>query len=177
MKLLISFLTIYLIFSCASKNVDANKNKLSLVGNTIVSPNEIILSDLQDSIKLKINLGFNDLYLTSEITPKTEKNAAMTELNTTGCDTWNLQSSDLEFILEGMKMVEAHEWYAQCYQYPCWYQGQAANLNEEYTIEVNAAGYVLLHSDRITLYFIQKEPSSLFLTPCNCCEVELDETN
>jgi len=92
------------------------------------------------------------------------------EIQSSGCESWEFKESSLQGLLKKMKKVEPVEWNSLCYDFPCYYEGKVKNEEREYTITINAASFVKLYNDDETIIFIETEATSLFLTPCNCCE-------
>jgi len=116
-----------------------------------------------------MEIGYDNLKLISELEKKT-KSVSDKEMTNTGCKDWIFDKENLKEILTYFKKVEAVEWNAICYNYPCYYEGKVSNGEKEYTIIINAASYIQLVNEEESLYFVQTDESKIFLIPCNCCE-------
>lgn len=117
-----------------------------------------------------IPLGYLGLKINKELRRGFKQGADPEEFSEIGCDSWELPLSSMRNILRDMRRVEGEEWYALCYNYPCWYKGRASNGKLEYDFYVNAASYIILSNEDETLHFILEKPSEIFLTACDCCE-------
>ena len=76
----------------------------------------------------------------------------------------------LEGVISNMRLVDATEWYARCYQYPCYYSGEVSNGTEAYSMVVSPGSYITLSNELESIHFIQENISELFINPCDCCE-------
>lgn len=119
-----------------------------------------------------IPIGYQDLEIKAELIKGLDEKLVLEELQKTGCESWEISLISLKNILKKMRKVEATEWYAVCYNYPCWYESKVSNDKVEYDFHVNAASYITLSNENETLHFILEEPSEIFLTACDCCEYE-----
>lgn len=111
-----------------------------------------------------IYLGYKKLTFSSKLIKVIGKNDPVDCLN------WNMNIQDMSNILENMDKVSFEEWYRVCYQYECAYKSTASNNKENYSVEINSAGFVKLHNEKRTIYFVQRKKSDIFLQLCDCCE-------
>lgn len=86
------------------------------------------------------------------------------------CISWDFPDSAAQDLLAKMEKVNSTEWYATCYQFPCYYTGKVSNGKSKYDISIHSGSYVILNNEKETLHFILREESPIFLGPCDCCE-------
>ena len=132
----------------------------------------VIASVSRDSIVTgeDIYIGYLDFKLIGDISKKVEKESSQAELKSIGCSTWVLKKEDLKDILLKMRRVDAVEWNAICYTFPCWYTGKVSNGEKEFVITINSASHIILSNNNESIYFVNDKKNNLFLCPCNCCE-------
>ncbi len=119
-----------------------------------------------------ISIGYRYFIL---ISPLTKVNRIQEEREErqkffTECNDWHLDKESTTNIIEGMEKVEGSLAWRLCSYYPCWYNGTVSNGKKSYEITIYAHSAVTLTNDEETLFFIPKEESDLFLSPCDCCE-------
>lgn len=117
-----------------------------------------------------VRIGFKDLILKGKIRKTTVSSSGAVDAITDACENWKLVENDLEGLILKMRQVEPVEWNALCYTYPCYYIGEVENEYDKYTIEINAASFVVLRNSEEEYRFILEEDLQVFLTPCDCCE-------
>lgn len=89
------------------------------------------------------------------------------------CSRWALNEGEIELAFSSMEEVSSAEWGAMCYTLPCGYQGYASLHGENYKMQVNAGGHIVLINEskkRQVRYYITKKHSPFFLSSCDCCE-------
>ena len=156
MKYFLGFIAVCLIIVLTITCLSSNKSK-----------EEVVENKSKSITNQKVSIGYLNLVITDELIRrfKTRKDG-----NKMGCDDWELTTIDLKNILKNMTKVESTEWYAKCYNLPCWYETTVSNGKVKYEMVISAGSYISLSNKKETLLFIMDNKSKLFLEPCDCCE-------
>lgn len=159
--MMMSLCKYFFIFILALGCKNLQTNNLNSVEQTL---------SVKESTAFDVQIGYRNLYLTSPIEKKIDSQKTVNEDIWLNCKGWTLTSESIRNLLYDMRIVEATEWYALCYQYPVWYEGIVKNDHSEFRIIINAASFVILTNNDETLHFILERESKLFLAACDCCE-------
>jgi len=143
------------LFSCAFGHHDNKKSSEGLIVQS------------QD-----IYLGYYDFKLIGELSRvnKIKEERAERQKFFVECNGWYIEDKDVNQLLKEMEQVDATLAHMLCYYYPCWYTGVISNGEKKYNITIYAHSVVTLSDEDETIFFIQKEKTSLFIVPCDCCE-------
>ncbi len=118
----------------------------------------------------EILIGYKDFKLIDSLNKVSKTNANYDTELVEDCKNWSFSEKSLSNLLKKMRQVEGTEWYALCYDYPCFYEGIVSNGKTEYRITISSASFVNLSNDNEILIFILEEQSDIFLAVCDCCE-------
>lgn len=151
------FIIIFSFFSIGCSNSGKKTNSLEVESPPVSQTQEIFI-------------GYLDLKLNGTLKKEFKSESNNGNDIIVECERWTLGDTSISNILKGMRKVDATEWYALCYNYPCWYEGNVSNGNVKYQMTINAASYVTLSNDKETLHFILEKKSNLFIVACDCCE-------
>lgn len=119
----------------------------------------------------QIEIGYLDFKLVGSLI-KVNKDKERYKSHFEQCTNWTFKSESALNILKKMRKVEATEAYANCYQYPCWYEGKVSNGEVDFEITIYAGAYITLSNESEILHFIMEKKSDLFVDACDCCEYD-----
>ena len=111
---------------------------------------------------LKKNIEFED-NLTGEEKELFEK-----------CQNWELTEKEICEIFSKSKLSTSEEIHGMYYWLPCYYNTTIEYNNNNYTMEINAASFIVIYNDDETLYFgcDNEELRKYFVLEATCCEGE-----
>ncbi|MEM7575091.1 MAG: hypothetical protein AAF433_19455 [Bacteroidota bacterium] len=118
----------------------------------------------------RLFIGYENFYLDSSLIRGDKLEPDGDQDEGIALDNWTITPADLEEVLRGMTKVTANEWYVSCYMTDLWYEGQVSDGREAMELLISPYSYIRLSNEAATIYFVQNEPTELFLRPCDCCE-------
>jgi hypothetical protein len=124
----------------------------------------------QEAVQDSLALGVDGLWLVGDVMKRTFDSDSADPEAVEMCSLWEISADQLQGVLALMRPATSEEHNAQCYFFPCTYEGVARTEDAEYEIHIGLGSNIVLRGARETMYYISESAFSPFLVSCDCCE-------